>query len=336
MSTDNYSYEIKKEPTRITRFLWWCAGADEYFLRKSPKQDRLKYAVLGGAILINGLIIALSGGIAFYMLFGPKVLAGEVTAKLSWWGNNFWIPSFLFSFVLGALIIKLDRFINSKIGKGDGTRKITWSEYKQNLPRIIIAIFLVLFISKPLEMFIFKPEIDVQLGIEQQQKLEEYDKLTYSKYKEQIALIDKDIKKIENERNLLVDNQKLAEKEYLDQMQGRSGQPGYGPRAKQLEGLSKEKEQKIIEFDKKNSDQIILLKEKRENKLKEQDHELNSINKQKVQKIDNLVEKTKITNVIGYKSGLFITFILLLIGISPVFFKMIMANGPYENMIKNK
>jgi hypothetical protein len=184
-------------------------------------------------------------------------------------------------------------------------------------------------------MFIFKPEIDVYSGIEQQQKLEEYNKLTYSKYKEQIALIDKDIEKIENERILLVDNQKLAEKEYLDQMQGRSGQQGYGPRAKQLEGLSKEKEQKIIEFDKKNSYQINSLKTKRDAKFKEQDYELNHINKEKVKKLDGLLARLEISHKIGFVLGIFITLILLCIEMGPIFFKMMMTKGAYDYMVEN-
>ena len=72
MTTDNYNYEINKEPSRITRFLWWCAGADEYFLRKSPKQDRVKYAGIGGIVLCTGLLAAVSGAFAFNTIFGPK------------------------------------------------------------------------------------------------------------------------------------------------------------------------------------------------------------------------------------------------------------------------
>lgn len=52
--------------------------------------------------------------------------------------------------------------------------------------------------------------------------------------------IEKDIAKFETDRNKLVDDQKSAEKEYIDQMQGRAGSAGYGPRAKQLEVLKNE------------------------------------------------------------------------------------------------
>lgn len=41
-------------------------------------------------------------------------------------------------------------------------------------------------------------------------------------------------------------------------MQGRAGQQGFGPRAKQLLELSKEWSNKIIQFDKKMSIKLIL------------------------------------------------------------------------------
>ena len=72
MTTDNYNNEINKVPNIITRFLWWCAGADEYFLRKSPKQDRVKYAGIGGIILCTGALAAFSGFFAAYTIMRDK------------------------------------------------------------------------------------------------------------------------------------------------------------------------------------------------------------------------------------------------------------------------
>ena len=335
MTTDNYSYEINKEPSRITRFLWWCAGADEYFLRKSPKQDRVKYAGIGGIVFFTGILAAFAGGIAMETMFGPKILEGEVVKKMSFIEENFWIIGAAFGIVWGLLIFNLDRFIVSSTGKGDGTDKITWPEFKQAIPRIVIALILGFSISKPLEILMLKSEIDVALGIKQQQKLDEFDKLTYAKYKDQITLIDKDIDKIETERNVLVERQKQAEKEYIDQMQGRSGQQGFGPRAKQLEELSKGWEKKIIEFDKKNNYQLNSSKASRANKFKEQDYELNHTNKEKVKKLDGLLARLEISHEIGFWLGIAITLILLSIEMGPIFFKMMMTKGAYDYMVEN-
>jgi hypothetical protein len=181
-----------------------------------------------------------------------------------------------------------------------------------------------------------KSEIDVELHKKQESKLASFDSLTDAKFKSQIAIIDKDLDKLESERNIIVDRQKQAEKEYLDQMQGRAGQQGFGPRAKQLLELTKEWSNKIIEFDKKNEYQINSLKSNREKKLKEADFEKNNTNKEKVKKLDGLLERLSISHEIGFWLGWAITFILLSIEMGPIIFKMMLTKGPYDYMVENQ
>ena len=71
MDTDNYINE-NSNTHWVTRKLWWCAGADEFFLKRSPKQDRVKYAGIGGIVLATGLLAAVSGAFAFYTIFKTK------------------------------------------------------------------------------------------------------------------------------------------------------------------------------------------------------------------------------------------------------------------------
>ena len=331
----NYYMNQNNQVSRITRFLWWCAGADAYFLLKSPKQDRVKYAGIGAIVFFTGLLAGIAGYIAVDTMFGPKTLAGVQEKNLTFIEQNFWIIGSIFGIVWGTLIFNLDRFIVSSTGKGDGTDKITWSELKLAIPRIIIALILGFSISKPLEILMLKSEIDVELGIRQQEKRDELDKLTYAKFKDQITFIDNDISKIESERNILVERQKNAEKEYLDQMQGRAGEIGFGTRAKQLLELSKEWENKIIEFDKKNSFQLNFLKTNRSNKFKEQDKEVNVTNKESATKLDGLLARLEISHDIGFWIGICITLILLSIEMGPIFFKMMMTKGAYDYMVEN-
>jgi len=328
-------YLAKEPPSKISKFLWWCAGADEFFLRKSPYQDRVKYAGIGGIVLATGFLAGVAGAVAFDTMFGPKILAGEHIERLSIWEENFWIFNLLFGIIWGLIIFNLDRFIVSSTGKGDGTDAITLKEFGQALPRIFIALILGFTISKPLEIKMLKSEIDVELSKTQEVKLAEFDKLTESKYKFQIDEIDKDIDKIESERNVIVERQKQAEKEYLDQMQGRAGQQGFGPRAKQLLELSKEWSNKIIQFDKKNQYQVNSLKSNRDKKLKEKDFEKNNVNKEKVKKLDGLLARLEISHRIGFWLGWAITLILLSIEMGPIFFKMMMNKGVYDYMVEN-
>jgi hypothetical protein len=334
MEINNNYYD---RPTSwITKFLWWCAGGDQYFLLKSPKQDRVKYAGIGGIVLATGFLAGAAGAVAFDTMFGPKILAGEHVEKLSIWEENFWVFNSIFGIIWGLIIFNLDRFIVSSTGKGDGTDAITWKEFGQAIPRIIIALILGFTISKPLEIKMLKSEIDVELHKKQESKLASFDSLTDAKFKSQIAIIDKDLDKLESERNIIVDRQKQAEKEYLDQMQGRAGQQGFGPRAKQLLELTKEWSNKIIEFDKKNEYQINSLKSNREKKLKEADFEKNNTNKEKVKKLDGLLERLSISHEIGFWLGWAITFILLSIEMGPIIFKMMLTKGPYDYMVENQ
>ena len=332
---NNDYLENEKSATWITKFLWWCAGADQFFLLRSPMQDRVKYAGIGGIVLATGVLAGCAGSVAFDTMFAPKVLEGEIVQYQNFIDQNFWILDILFGIIWGLIIFNLDRFIISSTGKGDGTDEITGKEWLQAIPRIVIALILGFTISKPLEIKMLKSEIDVELHKKQESKLAVFDSLTDAKFKSQIAIIDKDLDKIESERNVLVERQKEAEKEYLDQMQGRTGQQGFGPRAKQLLTLTKEWETKIIEFDKKNNYQVNSLKSNREKKLKEADYEKNYTNKEKVKKLDGLLERLSISHEIGFWLGWAITFILLSIEMGPIIFKMMMTKGAYDFMVEN-
>lgn len=327
MSTQGFN---TKPVHRFTRFLWWCAGADSHFLLLSPHQDRVKYAGIGGIVFCTGLLAAFAGAFAFNTAFGPKTMAGDESTHLGWL-----IGSSIFGIVWGLMIFNLDRFIVSSTGKGDGTDTITWKEFGQSIPRLIIALILGLTISKPLELKIIETEINVELRKHQQEKLEEFNKNTYAKFKEQIAQIDSDIKKLETDRGVLVQRQKEAEQEYIDQMQGRSGNAGYGPRAKQLEVLKDEKLKEIQEYDLKHESELTALKAAREDKLRQQETELNEVNKKQAENLDGLLARIGIAHEIGYWLGIALTFIFLSIEMGPIFFKMMMNKGPYDYMVEN-
>jgi hypothetical protein len=315
---------------RFTRFLWWCAGADQRFLLLSPHQDRVKYAGIGGIVFSTGLLAAFAGGFAFNTAFGPKGLAGDDVHSIGWT-----IGSAIFGICWGLLIFNLDRFIVSSTGKGDGTDNITLKEFGQAVPRLIIALILGLTISKPLELKIIETEINVELRKKQQMKLDEFNKNTYAKFKDQIAQIDTDIKKLETDRSVVVQRLKDAEQEYLDQMQGRAGAAGFGPRAKQLEIFKNEKQKEVNDFDQRHASELATLKANREKKLKEQENELNVVNKKQAESLDGLLERISIAHDIGFWLGIALTFIFLSIEMGPIFFKMMMNKGPYDYMVEN-
>ena len=333
---DTNTYMTETNQGIITRILWWCAGADAYFLKKSPRQDRVKYAGIGAIVLFTGVLAAISGGVAFNTMFGPKLLAGEVIHKFSWIEENFWLPTLIFALLWGTLIFNLDRFIVSSTGKGDGTDTISWKELGQAVPRIIIALILGFSISKPLEILMLKTEIDVELGIKQKEKRKEYDKLTYAEFEKQISFLDNELKKLENARSILEQENKSAQIKYEDQLEGKLGATkGPGPISERLLVIWNEKKNAITEFDNKNRALLNSLKAERDLKLKDRNIELNVTNKNKALGLDGLLERLDISHKIGFWLGIFITAILLCIEMGPIFFKMMMTKGPYDYMVEN-
>ena len=138
---ENVDYKAKS-PSKSTKFLWWCAGADEKILMYCSYSDHVKYLGIGGVVLATAFMAALSMGFALHTIFDGN------------WGVT--IPV---AFIWALIVFNLDRFIVSSTGKGDGESTISWSELGNAAPRLLMAILLGLTISAPLETTIFDREI---------------------------------------------------------------------------------------------------------------------------------------------------------------------------------
>ncbi len=138
----------------LNEFLWSCAGVNKAVLRQCPS-DYAKYAGIGGTILFTALMACFSGGYALSYVFGE------------WW------IGLIFGIFWGLLIFNLDRFIVNTM-YSDGKVTISWQELKSGLPRIIMAIFLGIVISYPLELKIFDDEIQVKIQEMKSDRLREY------------------------------------------------------------------------------------------------------------------------------------------------------------------
>jgi hypothetical protein len=133
---------VAKKPSSSTKFLWWCAGADEKILQYSSYADHVKYVGIGGVVLATGFMAALSMGFAMHTIFE------------TWWVT---VP---IAIIWAIIVFNLDRFIVSSTGKGDGESSISLKELGNATPRLIMAILLGLTISAPLETQIFSKEIE--------------------------------------------------------------------------------------------------------------------------------------------------------------------------------
>jgi hypothetical protein len=328
--------------SKVTRFLWWCAGADEYFLSKSPMQDRVKYAGIGGIVLCTGLLACFSGGFAFYTIFGPKNNAIEDT--FSWVAL---IGSFIFAIVWGLIILNLDRFIVSSTGKGDGTDKVTLKEFGQALPRIIIALILGFAISAPLEIKILESEIDSELSAYQKEYAEKLNTQTDILFKQKVAKLEKD--KADYEKKLKGYEQEL--KVYDDEIDGLVDRQQAEMQDKRAYGIGPVAKKMQMDIDTKRSekDKFIKLKSAEVNSWRKQldfsDSQINKMsddlrkaykdNEKRSHGYDGLLKRIQISHEIGGWIPWIILAVFLCIEMGPIFFKMMLNKGPYDYMVEN-
>lgn len=194
------------ESSAIMRFLWKCAGGDRYLLERATYSDQIKYMCLGGIVFATGALAGIAGGYAFYTIFEPRGSAIDNPIDL----QTICI-AFFFGIVWGLMIFNIDRFIVTSTGKGDGTEAITIGELKSALPRILMGMIIAMTISKPVEIRMFKTEIDIKLREKQLEQQAEYQKKVDKTYSDREKLLTAEFGTIAKERTALNERIKAAE-----------------------------------------------------------------------------------------------------------------------------
>lgn len=340
----------------LNEFLWVCAGADRKVLRQCPT-DYAKYAGTGGTILFTAIIAAISGGYAISFVFEESPIYVPLGFGLIW----------------GLMIFNLDRFMVNTM-YSDGKHTISKAEFFGGLPRIILAIFLGIVISTPLEIRIFQDKIKSQLIIDQGKIGDEV--------REAHDLLYKQRQEIENQittRNTLLSDlrsgrmdgvsDRVADKEKeLNEAENRlynetngdgvTKKKGYGPAAKQLENQVnrlknelaslrlEERQNNVNNQDYIKQRTVTVQKEIEEynRRLKEVDKKIAEVEEEghKGQKaltgfcaqINALNEIASPSNGSLFWARLFISLLFIAIEVIPTLFKMMVASGPYDDLLR--
>ncbi len=308
---------IKNILKNINEFLWSCAGVNKDILRQYPN-EYAKYAGSGGTILFTALMAVFSGGYAMYFVF-----------------NNI-IITFLFAIFWGLLIFNLDRFIVNSM-YSDGKDTITWRKFKSALPRIIMAIFIGIVVSTPLEMKIFNDRIESQL------LKDNIERINAAKNESQdysaIAELQEERKKLSDERNKLTIELQKAQKDLKEEAEGNalSGIAGHGAIYKDKEIYVQQCQQALNDWDKlhnnrlnyiqKRIDEVSVYVTSFENKVEELREDGFSA---RYEAFSNLKDENKSLAVVSFM----ITLMFIFIEVTPTFFKLIMSGGPYDEHVK--
>jgi hypothetical protein len=318
-------YYTTPKAGKIMKFLWKAAGGDRYILERATYSDQIKYMCLGGIVFATGAMAGLAGGYAFYTIFSPK---GSALEKITHYPTV--ILSVLFGIIWGLMIFNIDRFIVTSTGKGDGTEKITWEEFKSAIPRILMGAIIAITISKPIEIRMFQAEIDVKLEerqIEQQTNFIEKQKKNF-----QIELDrnSNNLSKYEQEIQDKITRHKFLESQFIEEARIKA----VGPRALAIKAQM-EKVDEEIRTDKQNSEYLKLIKEKQEI----EDRLKNALNTSQIvsDSLNGLLERIKLADeVAGFTISMFITLLFLAIELTPIFFKLMLNKTPYDYLAENR
>jgi len=337
----------RREPGFITRFLWFCAGADEVLLRQCPMSDWVKFQSIGGIVLATAGLACVSASYALYAVFSPKTTTA-LSATFHW-------PTALGCMVGGLLwalvIFNIDRFIVSSTGKGDGTEKITWTELGQALPRLLMAVIIGVCISAPLEIRILKPEIDAQLELEQNAYLNKLNAQSESLVQERktdlLARLDKAQAFIDErtayfeKRRVEINTQRRqleleAEGATATHKVGRG--PAWQDKKDTLDKLEAELERDHSAFAAKEAQTAADMTQWRQSSdaLARELEEAKASNLKQSRHMDGLLKRIAISHQIGGFVPWAILLLLLAVETGPIFFKMMLIKGCYDYMLDNQ
>ena len=332
---EHVDYRAKKA-NGLTKFFWWCAGADAEILKYSSYSDHVKYGGIGAVVLATGVMAFISMSFAINSLFDTKL--GVYLIGTAW----------------GLIIFNLDRFIVSSTGKGDGEDSIGGQEFINALPRIVMAILLGLVISAPLETKIFEKEIlgkwqeyKFKSSIDNGYKIDQF-------YRMKTLMIDSTIAETEEELLNQEENVRVARERATEERH--RGGPGEQWRRDTATQNIEENRLQVLR------DELDLLQSERNqfDVSRENEKELarDSIMKEEAGFLDKLMmleilsshaknidvvdtntgeptgEKEEIYGAAGWPIWL-IRILFMLIEIAPVLLKLMLVKSPYDFMSEN-
>ena len=311
---------VNHEINWFQKFLMICSGGNLHILKKTPSEWN-KFAGIGSVILFTAAFATLSAGYALYTVF-----------------DNIW-AAVGFGLLWGLMIFNLDRYIVSSIKK-TGT---FWNQFLMAAPRLILATFLGIIISKPLELKIFEKEVNKQLNTIIQRNKTQLQAEMNGRIMQQSGPFETEKKQIAGkvaQYQASYDSASVElEKEILGTKTGlTSGKVGYGTNAKRKAELKEQRRQDLENYQKQIQPRLEYLDkeiskvytniEMERNKTETFEDKFNGF-AARLQALDELGKASNIMAVASF----FIMGLFIALEISPVLVKLISPVGPYDYML---
>ena len=203
-----------------------------------------------------------------------------------------------------------------------------WQEVVKVIPRLLIAVLIAVIVSKPLEIQIFKSEIQSYLLLQNAQKVTNVDLKYTSRFSE---LNDKKTK-IDSQYTVML---MLREKYYEDFKCECDGTCGTKKAGRGIECISKKNKYeeflRELSLEKIRRDSTLVNIVKQESVLKSKLEQETQVIKASIS--FGLIDQIRALNKIDKLSSMFIIFIFVMIETAPILTKLLSSSGPYDNLV---
>jgi Domain of unknown function (DUF4407) len=303
----------------LQNFFITCSGANIKILKDCPPTEKTKYVGIGATVFFTAIMAAASG-----MFFIAFAFTNSETAVIEISNEVILI----FGILWGLLIFNIDRNLIISLRKtGD------WkSEFRQARLRLILAIFIGLVISTPLELKLFNTEVNRKMASENSQEKDSKIAEKYAKQAIKISTLDSTIRMIQKDVNAKEERKNNLYNIYIKEAEGTGGTmvPGRGP-------VFGEKKQESEAADSAYN----MEKQKLDNKKLERDALTKQINKEIEDEGKSIINGNGVSTRISalYRSSWahwFITILFIIIEILPIFTKIISKRGPYDYLLESQ
>lgn len=312
----------------IKSFFLFSSGATGSILKMDGCEvDHNKYAGIGATIFFTAVLASLSGGYAMFTVFREARLAAAF--------GLFW----------GLIIFNLDRFIVSSLRKRRpdaqasplGRAALKADELLKASPRLILAVFISVVITRPIELKLFESEIRGQITKDltlERTRVEEGIRAEYA----DIEKSEQDLAKLRERQVQLEDEVSRRLKVATGELQGWSGtiKPGDGPEYKRRLAEVEHARRELDTFNKQygpvmqaSATQIGLRKQERDGRVAEA--------KGAVDQSPGLLKRLEAFNTLTTShtsmllASCFIVLLFISLETAPILVKLFSGRGPYDD-----
>jgi len=287
-------------------FLLFCSGVSRKVLDKCPESEIIKHSSIGASVLFTAILAMVSSHFAFSLIF-----------------DSFWTIFFL-SFFWGLILFNLDRFIVSTLRK----RGNFLIELLQISPRLILSMAIALVIAKPLELQIFKSEIEQDLYGQLKKNTSTLEK----EYQEKVITFDLEKKQLNEELRGYFELKESYYQEYKCECDGTCG-TGKAGDGKECTRKKKKYDDFIVEYQSKEATIRDALNQVEQNKALALENFQDEKENLKANFSYGLLARIQALNNLGSWETWTVTLLILLIEIAPVLTKLVSAKGPYDDLL---